>query len=101
MNWFIKYFLLRPFENSIQHAREILKGYVGCFVTGFLGAMLAGLFLLIALIFGGIALSIYINALLDSHCLGFLIVAGIYLILMLLTWVLVKTTLNNYMKNKR
>jgi uncharacterized membrane protein len=80
-------------ESSISyHKLDLFKKVMKGVVAGSYQLIL-GFFLLIALLFLSVALAIFLGELLDSTALGYLIVGGFYLLVMIICSFFLKRTL--------
>jgi hypothetical protein len=87
-------------DSSISyHKLDVFKKVMKGVVAGSYQIIL-GFFLLIALLFLSIALSIYLGVLLDSIALGYLIVGGFYILIMILCSFFLKKILEKVLVRK-
>jgi hypothetical protein len=99
MNWFIKYFVINPLEGKLYSLKNSFKNYINSLLIGLIGSIFIIVCLFMIFIFAGLGLGTYINSLLYSSYLGFLIVAGIYIILAMLAWAIIKSSISRHKKN--
>ena len=87
-------------ESSLSyHKLDLFKKVMKGVVAGSYQLIL-GFFLLIALLFLSIALSIFLGELLDSIALGYLLVGGFYLFVMILCFFFLKKILEKILVRK-